>query len=998
MRFVTRSTLTITLLIGTVASAAEPDFSKVPGTIIAHSPASSKVYIGSPGSAILEDGSYLTKYDEFGPNSTEHVSAVTNVFRSEDRGKTWKRVSRIDGLFWSNIFTHRGAVYLLGMTHHHGRIVIRRSNDRGDTWTSPADGKHGLITAEGEYHTAPMPIIEHGGRLWRAVEDAMGGILWGRRYRARMLSIPVDADLLNAENWTLSEPLARNPEWLGGDFGGWLEGNAVLAPDGQIVNILRVACSDGGTAAMVHVSEDGRSLKFDPAKDFITFPGGSKKFSIRYDEKSKAYWTLSNPVMPRHAGEAKAASTRNTLALMRSKDLRNWEIRCILVYNPQVRNHGFQYPDWLFEGDDMIACVRTGCDDGLGGAHNAHDANFLTFHRFANFRDLTMADSVVDPKAMEPDPETKIETDELTVEGRRFETGTLAEDARAFSNRSYIWKEVPASLAEWQYTKTGGGVRATITVTPKCNTTLYVATAGNSASKVLTGWQPMEETFLYTDKNRTRMTVFRRHVIAGETIRLSQGNWTGTLLLMPPKARPNSASQSTTGKPLNVLFIAADDLRVELGCYGDTLLKSPNLDRLAARGTLFKHTYCQQALCNPSRASIMTGLRPDTLGIWNLPTHFRKVRPEVVTLPGLFKQNGYFTQNIGKVFHNWRQEIHGDPQSWSVPAVMHYATHYSDNAIVDGELPPSLVTTIKTECRDVPDEAYFDGRIAAEAVAALREIKDRPFFLAVGFWKPHLPFNAPKKYWDLYDPAEISLPINPDRPIDVPGIALHDGKELLGKKEGKLTDDEVRELRRGYYAGTSYLDAQIGKVLDELDRLKLTDRTIVVFWSDHGFHLGEHDLWCKTSNFELDARVPMIIATPKPKHPGATAEGLVELIDIYPTVADLCGLRKPRDLDGVSLVPILQDPATTVQTAAHTQHPRPAYYKEAPEAMGCSIRTTDHRYTEWRDYKTGEVVARELYDHRSDPRETRNLAASSEHRDEVQRLAVELRKVFPQKH
>jgi iduronate 2-sulfatase len=997
MRLTKPSACVLAVLLATLSPAAEPDFSKVPGTIITHSPASSKVYIGSPGIAVLKDGTYLTKCDEFGPGTTEHVSAVTNVFRSEDQGETWKRVAHLDGLFWANIFTYEDAVYLLGTTHHHGRIVIRRSDDRGSTWTLPTDGDHGLITAEGEYHTAPMPIIEHDGKLWRAVEDAMGGTRWGERYRARMLSIPLGSDLLKAENWTLSEPLARNPKWLDGDFAGWLEGNAVLTPEGEMVNILRVACSDGGKAATVHVSEDGKTLTFDPAKDFIDFPGGSKKFSIRYDEKSKAYWTLANPIMPCHEAEARASSIRNTLALMCSKDLRNWEIRCLLVYNPQVRNHGFQYPDWLFDGDDIIACVRTGCDDGLGGAHNAHDANFLTYHRFADFRDLTMADSVVDPQKMEPEPKTKIETDDLTIEGRRFELGTLANEASAFSNRKYVWQEVPTSLSGWQYTKTGGGVRAIMTVTAKSDRTLYVATTKNSASKVLSGWEPMEEGFLYTDTNRTHMAVFRRHVRAGESLRLPQGSWTGTLLLMPPKPQASSEKQASNKAPLNVLFIAADDLRVELGCYGNTIVKSPNLDRLAARGTRFKHAYCQQALCNPSRASLMTGLRPDTLAIWDLPTHFRDVRPDVVTLPELFKQNGYFTQNIGKVFHNWRQETHGDPQSWCVPAMMHYATHGSDVAVVDGELPENLVTTVRTECLDVPDEAYFDGRIAAEAVEALREVKDRPFFLAVGFWKPHLPFNPPKKYWDMYDPATISLPPNPDRPENVPEIALHNGQELLGKKGMDLTDDEVRELRRGYYAAITYLDAQVGKVLDELDRLELADRTLVVFWSDHGFHLGEHDLWCKTSNFELDAHVPMMIATPKPKNPGATADGLVELLDIYPTVADLCGLKKPASLDGVSLVPILKDPGATVKTGAYTQHPRPAYYKGKPEAMGCSLRTLDHRYTEWRDYATGEIVARELYDHRSDPRETKNLAGQPGHGGEVEQLTQELRKVFPQK-
>ncbi len=219
---------------------------------------------------------------------------------------------------------------------------------------------------------------------------------------------------------------------------------------------------------------------------------------------------------------------------------------------------------------------------------------------------------------------------------------------------------------------------------------------------------------------------------------------------------------------------------------------------------------------------------------------------------------------------------------------------------------------------------------------------------------------------------------------------------MLGKKGGDpLTDDEVRELRRGYYAGVSYLDAQVGKLLDELDRLELTDRTIVVFWSDHGFHLGEHDLWCKTSNFELDARVPMMIAVPKPKHAGAVAEAPVELVDLYPTLAELCGLCTPEVLDGTSLVPILNDPAATVKPAAYTQHPRPAYYQGQPEVMGYSVRTADRRYTEWRDYATGEVVARELYDHQSDARETKNLASQAERGPEIRKLAQELREVFP---
>jgi iduronate 2-sulfatase len=374
---------------------------------------------------------------------------------------------------------------------------------------------------------------------------------------------------------------------------------------------------------------------------------------------------------------------------------------------------------------------------------------------------------------------------------------------------------------------------------------------------------------------------------------------------------------------------------------------------------------------------LLTGRRPDTLRIWNLATHFRETHPDVVTLPQHFKNNGYFTQNIGKIFHNWRQQIQGDPQSWSVPAVMHYATHGSDKPKVDGAMPPNLAKAPRCECMDVSDEAYFDGRIADLAVKALREIKDQPFLLAVGFWKPHLPFNAPKRYWEMYDRSKLSLPAHPNPPADVPQIALHNGRELLGEKGRKLTNAEVLELRHGYYAAISYLDAQVGKVLDELDRLDLTGRTIVVFWSDHGFHLGEHGLWCKTSNFELDARVPLIVAAgTRESEKAKKTDALVELLDLYPTLIDLCELPHTDGLEGVSLRPLLEQRSISVKSAAFTQHPRPAYYEGRPDVMGCSARTDRYRYTEWREFQTGVVVARELYDHRDDPDETRNLIAT----------------------
>ncbi|QDV53635.1 Choline-sulfatase [Gimesia fumaroli] len=449
----------------------------------------------------------------------------------------------------------------------------------------------------------------------------------------------------------------------------------------------------------------------------------------------------------------------------------------------------------------------------------------------------------------------------------------------------------------------------------------------------------------------------------------------------------------------NVLFIAADDLRCDLACYGHPLVKTPHLDQLAVQGVLFKQAYCQQALCNPSRASLMTGRRPDSLKIWDLPTHFREVEPDIVTLPQLFKQQGYFTQNIGKIFHNWRQNIQGDPTSWSVPAVMHYATHGSDKPVLNNnrELPVNFSKMSRTECRDVPDSAYFDGRIADLAVQALKEVKQKqePFFLAVGFWKPHLPFNPPKKYWDLYDDSPITVAANPEPPKNVPAVALHNGQELLRSAKGKLTKEEIIELRTGYLAGISYLDAQIGKVLAELDRQGLRDNTIIVFWSDHGFHLGEHGLWCKTSNFENDAHVPLMISTPNMKQAGKTSAALVELIDMYPTLVDLCALPSPAKLEGKSLVPILNDPTKTVKPAAYTQHPRPAYYKKSPEFMGVSVRTPRYRYTEWRDFKTGNVVAKELYDHIIDPEENTNIADQPTDKKAFQAAVKLLEAKFP---
>jgi len=395
----------LTLARGIAGPVAETSEAKpsatVPGVVIDHSPAASGLYIGSPSLVVLTNGDYLAAHDFFGPNSHEFEAPVTVIFRSSDRGAHWQPVARLTGQFWSGLFVHRGAVYLMGTDKHHGRIIIRRSVDGGAHWTQPTDRHSGLLTGQGEYHTAPTPVVTHAGRLWRGFESAMGGTQWGKRYQAGVLSVPVDAELLDADQWTFSNFLPRDPGWLNGRFNAWLEGNAVVAPDGRMVAVLRVDLPDGPEKiATVRISADGRTATFDPATGFSDFPGGAKKFSIRPDPRGGGYWTLSSIVLPQFAATTtgqprRPAAIRNTLALMHSPDLAHWEIRCALLHHPDVEKHGFQYVDWQFDGDDLIAACRTAYDDGQGGAHNCHDANYLTFHRWPQFRQLTRKDSVV---------------------------------------------------------------------------------------------------------------------------------------------------------------------------------------------------------------------------------------------------------------------------------------------------------------------------------------------------------------------------------------------------------------------------------------------------------------------------------------------------------------------------------------------------------------------------------------------------------------------------
>lgn len=457
-------------------------------------------------------------------------------------------------------------------------------------------------------------------------------------------------------------------------------------------------------------------------------------------------------------------------------------------------------------------------------------------------------------------------------------------------------------------------------------------------------------------------------------------------------------AESCEAKP-NVLFIIADDLSTTLGCYGVEGIITPNLDKLSGRGRQFNRAYCQASLCNPSRTSFMTGRRPNETRIWTNPPHFRGKYPRITTLPEYFKDNGYHTVGIGKIFHNWGQALHGDPQSWSEPETNYWAAHYHD-WYIPGR-PYQMHFDIKkgpaVQCEDVPDEAYVDGRTANAAINKLRELRETPFFLAVGFWKPHLPYNAPKKYWDLYD-RDALPPVKYSAPVEgVPEIAYVDSKEARSytdvPKEGPISPEKKLELRHGYVAGISYLDAQVGKLLDELGRLGLAGNTIVVFLSDHGYHAGEHGQFGKWTNFELGTRVPMIIAAPGMDKPGTSTNSIVESVDLYPTLLELAHLAPPggQELSGTSLAPILEDPGASVKSVAFSQITRPLGAGPDFEIIGSSIRDSRYRYNAWVDRKSGELVAEELYDLKKDLLNADNLADKPAFFEEKGRLSRELK-------
>lgn len=426
---------------------------------------------------------------------------------------------------------------------------------------------------------------------------------------------------------------------------------------------------------------------------------------------------------------------------------------------------------------------------------------------------------------------------------------------------------------------------------------------------------------------------------------------------------------------LNVLFIVVDDLRTSLGSYGDTQAQSPNLDRLAKRGVLFERAYCQYPVCNPSRSSFLTGWRPDTTGILENETALRQKHPDVVTLPQFFRQNGYFSAGLGKIFHSGinpagKPVLFQDPLSFE--AFNNFEATKTGRKGTGRNMTGGALKWCSWLMAEGGDEDQTDGRNAAEAIR-LMETR-RPFFLGVGFHKPHDPFNAPKKYFDLYPLEDIQLCGEPEgRSPELPH-AIPNPKAFAG-----FTDQDRKEFHRAYLACFTFTDAQIGKLLDTLDRLALWDTTIVVAMGDNGYHLGEHGWWNKDTTFEQSARVPLIVWAPGLKGMGRSTHGIVELLDLYPTLAELTGIQPPHTLEGTSFVPLLEDPSRPGKPAAFTQVAR-------RKAMGRSIRTDRWRYTEWDEGRAGV----ELYDHSKDSSEYFNLAAEPANAALVKELADKL--------
>jgi arylsulfatase A-like enzyme len=477
------------------------------------------------------------------------------------------------------------------------------------------------------------------------------------------------------------------------------------------------------------------------------------------------------------------------------------------------------------------------------------------------------------------------------------------------------------------------------------------------------------------------------------------------------------------------LFISVDDLRPELGCYGNPEIKTPSFDRLASEGVLFQRAHCQAAACAPSRASLMTGMRPDTTRVWSLGEEFRKTIPDVVTMPQHFHEFDYYTVSMGKIFHNHMPDrVSFDepdlrPPEYNTPELIDRdpESFYYDEEIKK-ELAEVRAERIAkkpdayaggwaygraTESADAPDSAFYDGAQTDLAIATLERLKEKnqPFYLALGYYRPHLPFVAPKKYWDLYDRGKLSMAPNPYLPEDAPKFAMNSMYELRGcydlewvkhPVEERLPEETARLLKHGYYASVSYVDACLGRLMEGLRRLGLDRDTIVVVWGDHGWKLGEHGSFCKQTNYNIDTRVPLIVRAPGMQKAGSSCDALVELVDLYPTMCDLADIEIPGNMEGTSFEPLLTDPDREWKSAVFSQyHQRPKVTPDGKRYMGYSMVTRTHHYVEWHYWdndakKAGELVARELYDNVADPHENVNIANLPDNKQLVEKLSKQL--------
>ena len=506
------------------------DWPLIPGTVIAHSSAATGKYIGSPGLAILPDGSYVAAHDHFGPGSSEHGIAETWIYRSTDRGTSWSPSCQIDGAVWSNLFVHRGALFLFGTSRHYGYAVIRRSDDGGLTWTTPTDSKTGLLTNTPEYHCAPMPVVEHKGYLYRAFEHRSPGTGWGTNFTSGVFRAKSGANLLDARSWEQSNYLRSDGSWNNGDMKAWLEGNLTVSPSGQLVNMLRVqTASTQEKAAIITIDPKTFECDFKPESGFIPLPGGSKKFCIRRNDRTGMYYTISSAVFP-DDNPIDAGSMRNCAVLMRSRDLRAWEIIRVLHYNPDVEHCGWQYIEWQFDGNDIVYASRTAFHDGFLQAKRAHDANFLTFHRIADFESASWLWRSISEYLPKP---KVLHNRGVDVIGYGFDVRSFSNGIKPFTNRDYQLARVPEKLMMQKFTAMPGGQVAWIWLTATSDIRVVLMTSVMPSPETLTQLKAsyVGEGPHYSDAGRTRLHIYETTLHRKETRFVPQLGWTGTAVI-----------------------------------------------------------------------------------------------------------------------------------------------------------------------------------------------------------------------------------------------------------------------------------------------------------------------------------------------------------------------------------------------------------------------------------------------------------------------------------